>query len=176
MYVRVCLCVYVRVSVRMNFLRATHNLAVVFLQFPVHSDAGWRPRVQLSSGGFSHWDKVSHGCSGCVLPVDRTRQSGWPFVWTRPSHCLDNLSENILPNPDPGGNTIWIRNREEKMDRGPDSGRQIELETKSCRVPLVSCISHWSFRLPKLGFFFLSPGLSTRLSQNTHVTFLKCSC
>lgn len=42
---------------------------------------------------------------------------------TRSSHCLDNLSENILPNPNPGGNAVRVRNAGER-DRSSDIRRQ----------------------------------------------------
>lgn len=151
--------------------------------------------IQMPDGGpefsnyqedFSRWDKVSHGSSlhVCVrvLPVDRTRQSGWPFVWTRRSCCLGNLSESILVNPDPRGSAIWVRNREEEgdMDRGRVSGRQKETQTKKKisrgKLPPVSCISLWTSLIPRRSYSFLSRGLSCcPLAEHTlkHEIFLK---
>lgn len=52
-------CVCVRVHVH-----ASHTLAVVFVQFPVHSGAGPRPDFSYQED-FLLRDKVSHGCSVC---------------------------------------------------------------------------------------------------------------
>lgn len=92
----VFLCVCDLVCARaLNFLCATRNLAVIFLQFP--TQVGCRPPSSaIIRRIFSRRDKVSHGSACvcvCFVSADRTRQSGWPFVWTRRSRRLDNLSE-----------------------------------------------------------------------------------
>lgn len=118
-YVHVCSCVWGWTSSELPITWHWYFSAVSCV---------FRCRMWPEFSLLSREDKVSHSVSVCVLPVDRTRQSGWPSVWTWSSHCLYNLSENILPNADPRGYAIRVRNgekkKEEKTDRGPNSGRQ----------------------------------------------------
>lgn len=63
------------------------------------------------------------------------------------------------------------------MDRGPDSARHTEKERKNNKGQCSSCEFHFTLIWPSAKTLFHPPfsSLSTRLSQNTHVTFLKWS-
>lgn len=108
-----------------------NNLAGVFLQLPVLSVVGWRSEFIYNQEAFPVEPKWIMAVV-CVLPVDWTRQSEWPFVGTWSFYCSDHLSKAACPHPDPKGDNIrgqcGQKKEEEKMDRRSYHWRQRERE------------------------------------------------